>query len=190
MLALVVVEVLLDALDFAVGDLPDRALELRPLGAAQEHADDIAVRPHVLEHPLVLGRLHLQELAVARGALLQIAAGDGAEVGEEVRHVALAAVVALPEILEERVHELAEQRLLGLEVQVERPLRKIARRSDVLDPGAHQPSPGELRASGSDERFLGVGVGGAGHASSFDQKGCRFLNTKSETVKGFLTRWS
>ena len=144
----------------------------------------------MLEHPLILGRLHLEELAVARGALLQIAAGDGAELGEEVRHVALAAVVPLPEILEERVHELAEQRLLGLEVQVERPLRKVARRSDVLDPGAHQPSPGELRASGSDERFLGVGVGGAGHAWSFDQKPCPFLNTKSETVKGFLTRWS
>src|SRR5581483_6623647 len=164
-LALGAAEARFDPIDLAIGDLPDRAFELRPLGAAEENAHDVAVGPHVLEHAQVLRGLHLQEGVVPRGALLDVAAGDGAVFGEELRHVALAELRAFGQLAEERIHELAEVGFLGVEVQVERAFRQAAGAGDVLDPCADEAAPGKLRPGAGDEGFLGGGIGGPGHWS-------------------------
>src|SRR5260221_13703288 len=55
--ALEVRDVFLDALDLAVGDVPDGALELSALRAAHQHVHDVTVGPDVLEPAQVFGGL-------------------------------------------------------------------------------------------------------------------------------------
>src|SRR5919199_3381276 len=126
--ALVAPEVLADAVRFGVDDLPDGTFERGALAAAHEHADHVAIRPERLERVEIGARVDFEQLLVPRGALLHVAGSELPVPIDELLHGALALLLQGADGLVERPHQLAEQRFLRFEVEIEGPLRQAAGR--------------------------------------------------------------